>query len=552
MNRLTAIILYFTLFILLGELCIGKTKSVELTSSNLPIVVINTNGQAIQDEPRIVAEMGIIYNPDGTRNYLVDPFNEYHGRISIEIRGKTSQQFPKKSYGLETQDVNGENLNVSLLGMPEENDWILYAPYSDKSLLRNVLSFYLARAMGQYASRTNFCELIINGYYKGIYIFMEKIKRDNNRVNIAKLYPDEISGDDLTGGYIIKVDEFEGEERGWYSYHNSPNTEWKPIYFKYYYPESDEIVPEQKDYIKSFILDFELALTGDDFTDPETGYQSFIDVSSFIDHFIINELAENIDGYRRNTFIYKDKESKDGKLTMGPIWDFNLGYGNYYDTAAPINTDGWMYNNGGKRMYWWVRMMQDNGFKNKLKSRWTELRRGPFRTDSISVFLENMSSYINEAQERNFDRWSILGQYVWPNDYIGQSYLDELTYLENWIINRLNWVDNNIPGKYINASINNQIIEFHIYPNPFSSLTNVKYELNSTGQVTITIYNILGRKIRTLVNTYQPKGGYNTTWNGKDDFGNSISNGIYLYSVKINGYIATKGKIIRIKSQFSQ
>ena len=149
------------------------------TTSNLPIVVINTNGQTIVDDPRIVCDMGIIDNGFGFINSINDPFNDYNGKISIEYRGSSSQSFPKKPYALETQDLLGNNNNVSLLGMPVENDWILYAPYSDKSLMRNFLTFDLGRKMGNYSPRTVYCELVVNGSYEGIYILMEKIKRDN-------------------------------------------------------------------------------------------------------------------------------------------------------------------------------------------------------------------------------------------------------------------------------------------------------------------------------------------------------------------------------------
>jgi hypothetical protein len=189
-----------------------KTKSFNekatdiFVSSNLPIVIIDTNNQNIMNVERIVANMGIIYHKDEKRNYLWHPYNNYNGRISIEVRGWSSTQYPKKQYAFETQDYRGENLNVSLLDLPQENDWILYAPYSDKSLMRNVLAYKLARDMGRYASRTVFCELVLNDQYWGIYVLMEKIKRDTYRVDISQLNPYEINGTDLTGGYIIKLD----------------------------------------------------------------------------------------------------------------------------------------------------------------------------------------------------------------------------------------------------------------------------------------------------------------------------------------------------------
>jgi hypothetical protein len=180
------------------------------TSSNLPIVVVETFGAFIPDNPKIMARMGIIDNGDGERNELTDPFNGYDGFIGIERRGSSSQWFPKKSFGLETRNIIGEEIEVPLLGMPEESDWILNAHYTDKTLMRNVITYDLARKMGGYASRTRFCELVINGQYWGVYAFMEKIKRDNNRVDIARLEPGDTTGADLTGGYILKIDKITG------------------------------------------------------------------------------------------------------------------------------------------------------------------------------------------------------------------------------------------------------------------------------------------------------------------------------------------------------
>ena len=157
------------------------------------------------DDPRIVCDMGIIYNGVGVMNAITDPHNEYNGKISIEYRGSTSQSmFPKKPYALETQLANGDNNNVSILGLPKENDWILYSPYTDKTLMRNVLTFDIGRKMGWYTSRTRYCELVVNGDYRGVYVFMEKLKRDNDRIDIAKLDADDLAGDSLTGGLYCK------------------------------------------------------------------------------------------------------------------------------------------------------------------------------------------------------------------------------------------------------------------------------------------------------------------------------------------------------------
>ncbi|HJM94959.1 MAG TPA: CotH kinase family protein, partial [Candidatus Marinimicrobia bacterium] len=305
------------------------------TESNLPIVTLDTEGQEILDAPRITVHMGIIDNGSGI-NHITDPLNGYDGQISIEIRGSSSQMFPKKQYALETQDIDGENLNVSILGMPEENDWILHAPYSDKSLIRNFLAYELARDMGRYASRTRFCELVINGDYKGLYIFMEKTKRDNNRVDISKLEPDETTGDDLTGGYILKVDKWDGDNNdGWWS--DPPLPEYEGVWYQYHYPKPEDIVEEQRNYIINYITDFEALIASSSYNDPAAGYYDQVDLGSFIDVSLMSEISKNVDAYRLSAFMYKDKDSDDDRLIMGPIWDYNLAFGNadYYGGWDP-------------------------------------------------------------------------------------------------------------------------------------------------------------------------------------------------------------------------
>lgn len=243
-------------FILFSGLIISFNAQVNFTDSNLPIVVITAPvGQQINDVNRIVCDMGVIDNGPGVRNYLVNPYNNYNGKIAIEVRGSTSQQYPKKSYGFETQDALGMNNNVPLLGLPIENDWILYGPYPDKTLIRDVMTFDIFQKMGHYASNWRYCELVINGQYQGLYILLERIKRDNNRVDVAKLDADDLAGDSLTGGYIVKVDKLTGEVG--YSWTSNYNTE---VVFQFHDPEFDQLNPIQASYMENFIGSFEDAV----------------------------------------------------------------------------------------------------------------------------------------------------------------------------------------------------------------------------------------------------------------------------------------------------
>ena len=511
--------------------------------SNLPIVVIETNGQEILDDPRIIAHMGIIDNGTGI-NHINDPLNGYDGQISIEIRGSSSQMFPKKQYALETQDIDGENLNVSILDMPEENDWILHAPYSDKSLLRNFLAYELARDMGHYSSRTRFCELVINGDYKGLYIFMEKIKRDNNRVDISKLNPDETTGDDLTGGYIVKVDKWDGENNeGWWS--DSPLPGFDGVWYQYHYPEPDDIVDEQKDYINNYITDFELLIASESYNDPNTGYYDQVNLGSFIDVSLMSEISKNVDAYRLSAYMYKDKDSEDGRLTMGPIWDYNLAFGNadYYAGWDPV---GWQMDADIGEDYfqipfWWYRIWDDETFRNAFNQRWQELRQTIFSEEYILNIIDSTIAVIADAQVRNFQRWPILDEYVWPNAYVGGSYENEIEYLTDWITARLNWMDE----QTMSADDDPQIILSYrlepAYPNPFNPTTTIQFSIPQTEFVTVKVYNIVGHEITTLINDKLFTGNYSIKWNGRHQ-----PSGLYFVQIESGSFSKTR-KMVLIK-----
>ena len=511
--------------------------------STLPIVVIDTDGQEILNDPRIVVHMGIIDNDSGINN-MDDSFNGYDGQISIEIRGSSSQMFPKKQYALETQDIDGENLNVSILGMPAENDWILYAPYSDKSLLRNFLAYELARNMGRYASRTRFCELVINGDYKGLYIFMEKIKRDNNRVDISKLDPDETTGDDLTGGYILKVDKWDGENNdGWWS--ASPLPEYDGTWYQYHYPEPDNIVDEQKDYINNYITDFELLIASEAYNDPNAGYYDQVNLESFIDVSLMSEISKNVDAYRLSAFMYKDKDSEDGRLTMGPIWDYNLAFGNadYYEGWDPA---GWQMDvelggDGFKIPFWWYRIWNDETFRNAFNQRWQELRQTVFSEEYIMNMIDSTIAIIDEAQIRNFQRWPILDQYIWPNAYVGGSYENEIDYLTDWITARLDWMDE----QAMSADDDHQLIKSYsldpAYPNPFNPTTTIEFSIPRTEFVTVKVYNLVGHEITTLINDELFTGNYSIKWDGSHQ-----PSGLYFVQIESGSFIQTR-KMMLVK-----
>jgi len=531
-------------------------SQVSFTSSNLPIIIINTQGQEIPNEPKIPATMKIVDNGPGVRNDINGPYNDYDGPIGIEIRGSSSTMFEKKSYGIEIWDELNNDTTASILGMPEEGDWVLHGPYSDKSLIRNFLAFRLGREMGRYASRTRFVELVLNNNYSGVYVVLEKIKRDKNRVDIADLNEDENSGDDLTGGYIIKIDKFDGNNTGggWTSPYRPPGFQNydQVIFFQYDYPKPRNITPQQEQYIQDYVTAFEDALQMKPSNDLITGYKSFIDLNSFVDYAIINEVTRNVDGYRLSTFLHKDKDSNDGKLYIGPIWDFNLGFGNadYYD-ASEIEGWAWSMNSNPDANndfwlvpFWWQRFQTDPEYISLLKNRWLELRSGFYSTDNILAIIDSAASALDEARVRNFQRYNILSNYVWPNNFVGGSYEAEIDYLKNWISARLNWMDQAIDQIVTALPDDNLLTEkIKVAPNPFTDEIYFKF-ISPYSTVEIEIYNMLGEQM-IKISPDQRTNPEIFIWNGTDISGNDLHPGMYILLIKENDMVLENKKIIK-------
>ncbi|MFI5203921.1 MAG: CotH kinase family protein [Flavobacteriales bacterium] len=478
-------------------------------SSNLPIVVINTQGQNIPDEPKIMVDMGIIYNGAGAINYLSDPFNHYNGKIGIEIRGSSSAWFPKKPYGFETWNAQGVDTSVSLLGMPYESDWILNANYSDKSLLNNHLAYKLSNDAGMYAPRTQFVEMVMDGQYMGVYVLMEKIKKDANRVNIATLLPGDTLGPELTGGYIIKIDKTTGNGGGGWTSNYPPlaNGGGQTIYYQYEYPSDLEIQPNQADYIQQYVDDFESALNSQPLYNTATGWRAYADEFSFIKYFILNEISKNVDGYRISTYLYKHKITWWEKLFIGPPWDYDLGFGNAnYCDGSVFSGWAWEFGNvcpgdGLQIPFWWEKFAQDTIFQNNLKCVYTEMRQTSLNNTTLFNYIDSIAGYLDESQTRNFMKWPILGTYVWPNPApFPGSYVGEIAELKNWLMNRMAWLDANLTGTCTNLSVT-QTAEEKQYitasPNPFENQFQLSFLNFKSEDAVYELRNINGQLIET-------------------------------------------------------
>ena len=417
------------------------TDKVEFTSSNLPIVIIQTDSPTLTNREKTGGTMKIIDN-GSKRNKVTDPANGYNGNIKIKLRGNSSLFFDQKRFTLETVTPEGKANNVELLGMPADNDWVLLAPFNDISMMRDPFAFDLWNEMGHWAPRNRYCEVVMNGHYIGIYILCEKIKRAENRLSIAKLKKTDISGLELTGGYIVRIDPPDEGEKSFQSEvpgiitsggmggfgggmggFGGPGGGFgggrATVTWTYFYPKSDNLAPEQEKYISDYIKTTEKVIQSDNFADPKNGYAKYIDVESFVDYIIHTELSLNADGLKRSTYFYKTKQNADGtggKLHAGTVWDYNLAYGNC-NFANGNNVEAWIYEGGetNPTPAMFKRLMEDPAFVAKVKARWKELRKGVLSIDNINKYIDNINKYIDnhaaqlaEAKDRQFAQYTNL------------------------------------------------------------------------------------------------------------------------------------------------
>ncbi len=470
--RLTFILFLFCLLDVTAQ-----ESEVSIDSTNLPLVIINTNGGIIVDEPKIIADMKIIFNGSGKYNRPADPGNVYTGKAGIEYRGVYSQMLPQKPYGFETQDEQGNNINVSLLGMPAENDWILLANYNDKVFMRNTLAFHLFEKMGHYAPRASLSEVIVNDEYLGIFVLTEKIKRDKNRLDIANLDIDDNAGDSLSGGYMFAIDYYE-DYYSWTSNFVPLDRPDQQVHFVYKYPEYNVITPQQKNYIKTYVNIVESKLYGSNFKDPAAGYRAYMDVNSFIDYFIIGEVSRNVDAYKKSSYFYKDRDDNGGLVHAGPVWDFDWAWKNLSDNCYIWQvTDGsnWAYrvnecHNWPVAPTWMKRLLQDPAFREELQSRYIALRQTILSTAYLNHYIDSVRAYVNEAQQRHYVKWPIIGVDVGAPeiDPYAESFEDEIEKFRHWIVLRIGWLDDNMPPSEATEVYDSgsEEIRLRLFPNP--------------------------------------------------------------------------------------
>lgn len=374
--------------------------------TGLPILYINTDNSPIVSKTDYVLGFSKIY---GGLN-----FDDLElASMKIRGRGNSTWMHPKKPYQIEFDN------KTTVLGMPDDRRWILLAEYSDKTLLRNKLTFEMgALSHLNYTPSAEFVELFINNVHQGTYLVAQKVEKTNNRVPI---------GDE---GFLVEIDQ---------DYRIAPDDVYfTPTIYTQNYPSNvfnikdPEVQLDSSEYqlIESHINNFESALFGPNFTDPDSGYRSYIDVDSFVDWFLINEISKTVDAkwFSSIYFTY----SPGGKIKMGPLWDFDLSYGNV-DYADPEYPEGFWI----KENLWISRMFEDPYFQNQVQTRFEYFYNS---LDYFHSFIDSSSIYLDDSQTRNYDTWQTLGTYVWPNPVWYDTYQEEVNHLKQWLTIRLNWL----------------------------------------------------------------------------------------------------------------
>jgi spore coat protein CotH len=504
-----------------------------MDSSRFPLVVIETDEFGIPccNRKRVKAFMGIIDNGEGKYNHPFDSFNVYEGDISIEIRGQSSIHFAKRSYRFETITPEGEDTGVVLLDMPVDDDWILFGPFHDKAQFRNKMVMDLGTRLGSYQPRSRYCELIYNGECHGLYRLSETIKQGDDRVDIAGLTETELYPPEVTGGYILRYDK------------QDPGQD----YLQIVYPKKDRIKQKQADYIMSYLQECEAVFFSNNFRDPENGFRKYYSDSSLVDYVIINEITKNADAYLYSTYFYKDREDIDNRIKMGPLWDYDLAFGNSIFQEAD-RTYGWQFEYNTILNI--TRFLQDEDLTQFLEDRWYELRQGVLHTDSLFSYMDSIASYIEEPRIRNYYVWPVIDEYLFFPNYVSQSYEEEIDNIKGWLGARLEWIDDNIDDIYYPVDIYNSLPEFYslghvkfdLFPNPFSEALTIVISNSPPASLSIELTNLLGQVTRIeygeLAEGYSEISLENNTIN-------NLPKGMYVMRLFLDNHLAGIQRIVK-------
>jgi hypothetical protein len=403
----------------LSGLIAASAQNIAPADTGLPVLQINTqNAQPVTTKTTFVP--GTLKIIDGTQ--IVYATGLYDGSVEIRGRGNSTWLMPKKPFRLRLPAA------APILDMPADRDWVLLANYADKSLVRTDLAFELSRRLGlAWTPRMRHVEVFLNGEYWGSYLLGEHVKVAANRANVTAMSASDNLLPELSGGYFIEVDQLVNLDPGDFYVLSGSG-----ILFNIKEPSASRITDDQKSYITNYLQEVERVLMRDDFANLSTGYAAYLDVDSFVNWNLVNELLKSVDaGFVSSVYLYKDRNQK---LKMGPAWDFDLAAGNV-DFSKARDPRGWRIRD---QSLWFNRLFQDPAFAKKVRDRWNSIKRA--QIDTLPAYIDQQAATLALSHRENFRRWS-LTQYDWPNAVVPGTYAGELRYLKNWLVQRIVWMD---------------------------------------------------------------------------------------------------------------
>ena len=371
--------------------------------TGLPIVYINT-----EDKKPIESKDEYVKGTVRIVSNNVNGIPDFESSMKIKGRGNSTWGLPKKPYKMKFDS------KVSLLGEPADKEWVLLANYTDKTQLRNEIAFYMGEMSSlEYTPRTNFVEVVLNGVYNGTYQLGEQLKIAKNRVNV---------GDD---GYLLEIDAKADPEDITFKVSNIN----QPINIK---DPDVEVDSEAYNYVVSYLENTDNALYSENFTDPTEGYAKYMDVETFVDWYIINEIAKNNDAIFY-TSCYMNL-SREGKLKMGPLWDYDIAFGNVNYNYNDNPEGFWIL----EKVSWYKRLFQDPNFVALVKERFAYFYG---MRNEIFAEINRNAEYLQYAALENNNKWGTLYNYTWPNSDIMGSYQNEVQNMKNWLSRRFEWLN---------------------------------------------------------------------------------------------------------------
>jgi hypothetical protein len=405
----------------------------------VPVLWITVGGKAIPRDVKVSGRMKVIADHDGSHQGLATQAGTLDVPIGIETRGQSSFNYDQKPFGIEVRDDTGEGVAVPLLGLPPEADFVLHSCFADKSCMRNALTYAVGRELavpaGRWAPRTRYVEVFIDGQYRGLYLLVERIKRDRSRVNIPG---PGVAGTPTVSGYLFSQEGDGGRPGADFPSPFEPRAK-----LVYRYPKADVITPAQKTHLQDSVR--ALAMTMARERPHGEATRKLLDVASVVDYVLVQELANNVDGYWKSWFFTKEPEASGGRFALGPLWDFDIGYGNIMFKKRYC-TNNWASSDLGGPF---GALFKDPEFVQAMRCRWNGLRAtgGPLDLARIDAKLAAFEKHMGQAKARDLARWRNIDLWVWPNNFIAGSWADEVKYLRYWLRRRLAWIDQNLPGQ---------------------------------------------------------------------------------------------------------